>query len=80
MESNKRAKYWDELKRDEKIERLADKVFRISQLLASTRDTVNDLRNHKHCDGQVVVPIQFAVPSPCESDFEYKQLRGTHGK
>ena len=53
-----REKYWSELDDASKIERLREYAQRVDRLTERIGDLEDQLKNHKHLDGELVVPMR----------------------
>lgn len=51
-----REKYWEELKTEEKIERMRKIIKMIQSNFKFLDNSVKQLENHNHLDGEIVVP------------------------
>ena len=58
MKVPQRNKHWSELTSDEKIERLREIVKRLESQNSNLRETVDNLREHQHIDGTIVIPMK----------------------
>lgn len=71
-DSNKvgRAKTFDELTDSERIQVLRRELQSFRRLVSSMRSELSTLRNHKHLDGELVVPVNRNGIADCEGSYD----------
>ena len=81
MHKECREKFWYERTQDEKIEKLADYVYRLVIQNRSITEQLDRLRNHKHLDNEIVTPFPpTSLYGFNGGDWDYKMLRQQKGQ
>ena len=68
--------FWCERTQEEKIEKLADYVYKLVIQNRTITEQLDRLRNHKHLDNEIVTPFQTTTVYGFNGgDWDYKMLR-----